>query len=92
MFQEWLKLWELQNVATQGRELSSQTRAAERQTLRELIQLHAEHQNQVGQTLRWLFDIPLATCQECQMSAMRQWLKTWKPVIEESYKTALETG
>ena len=85
-------IWELRNGDRHGRDLASQTQAAERQTIQELTQLYEDHQNQVGQTLQWLFDIPLVTRKGWRMSAIRQWMNTWKPVIEESYQTALETG
>ena len=44
-----------------GLDWASQTQAAERPTLWELTQSYEEHPHQVGQTLRWLLDIPLAT-------------------------------
>ena len=92
MFKEWWKLWELRNSDRHGQDLATQTQASERQTLRELEQLYNDHKDKVGQTLQWLFAIPILTRQQMKMSALRQWINTWKPVIEESYKTALETG
>ena len=91
IFQEWWKLWELSNCDRHGRDIASKTQAEERQALRELEQLYEDHQHKVSQTLQWLFEIPIATRQPWRTSALRQWINTWKPVIEESYNTALET-
>ena len=92
IFQEWWKLWELCNSDRWGRDLASKTQAESRQTLRELTLLYETHQNRAGQMLQWLFDIPLQTRMQSRTNALRQWLNTWKPMLEKSYTTALETG
>ena len=92
IWKEWWKLWELRNGDRHGRDLATQTQAAERQTQRELQQFYDNHQHKVGQALQWLFAIPITTRQQWKISAIQQWIKTWKPVIEESYNIALDTG
>ena len=92
IFQEWWKLWELRNSDRHGHDLVTQTQAESRQTLRELTLLYETYQNQVGQTQQWLFAVPLQTRMQMRTNALRQWLNTWKPVLEKSYATALETG
>jgi hypothetical protein len=42
--------------------------------------------------LQWLFAIPLQERLQQRYSALRQWIDGWKPIIEKSYTTALETG
>jgi transposase-like protein len=66
--------------------------ADERQAIRECIQLYEKHKDTVTDDLQWLFAIPLQECLQLRYSALRQWIDRWKPIIEKSYITALETG
>ena len=92
LFKEWWKLWELRNGDRHGRDASTRATAENRQILSELIQFYENHKDTAPQRLQWLFDIPLMTRMQLQTAVIWQWLDTWKPIIEKSYTTALETG
>jgi hypothetical protein len=92
LFAEWWTLWNSRNGDRHGRDLASQREAEAFQAIRELNLLYDTHQLSVIPRLQWLFEIPLLTRMQWQPAAIRQWLNTWKPVIEESYTTQLQTG
>ena len=92
IFQEWWKLWELRNEDLHGRDYNTRTQAETRQGIRELTQLYQAHQEIAPPHLQWLFNIPLMTRMQYNISTIRQWINRWKPILERSYRTALETG
>ena len=92
IFQEWWKLWELRNEDLHGRDLNTRTQAETRQGIRELTHLYQAHHDIAPLHLQWLFDIPLITRMQYNISTIRQWINRWKPILERSYQTELETG
>jgi hypothetical protein len=58
----------------------------------ELQQFYANHDGTVHQRLQWLFEESITHKLEWRTGSIVMWLNTWKPIVEESYKTALETG
>ena len=92
IFKEWWKLWELRNG------ISAWSWSRYTDTGKWVANLAW-----IGTVVQWpqrqgMSYIPVAICDshnnttKMKMWALRQWINTWKPVIEESYKTALETG
>jgi hypothetical protein len=93
IFKEWNTLWDLRNGDRHGRDTKTKMQAAdERQAIRECTQLYEKHKDTVTADLQYLFAIPLQERFQQKYSALRQWIDGWKPIIEKSYTTALETG
>jgi len=88
--QEWLKLWKLRNEDRHGRDKATRMQAEERQAVRELEQFFEANDGIVVPRLQWLFDnYPINECRGWRTGKIRIWLNTWKPVVDESYNTAL---
>ena len=90
--QQWLNLWKMRNEDRHGRDDDTRRQARDNQTIHEATLFYNEHATRVNPTLQWLFEIPLTTRTQGNISNLRIWLRTWKPVVEKSYTTALETG
>jgi hypothetical protein len=75
-----------------GRDINTKHQATTRQAIRELTQLYHAHKDTAAQNLQWLFDMPLGTQMQWRTFIILQWISTWKPILEKSYTTALETG
>lgn len=90
--QQWLNLWKMRNEDRHGRDDDTRRQARDNQTIHEATLFYNEHATRVNPTLQWLFEIPLTTRTQGNISTLRIWLRTWKPVVEKSYTTALETG
>jgi hypothetical protein len=91
-FTEWLKRWTIRNEDRHGRDQPTKTQAENRQAMRELQQFYANHDGRVHDRLQWLFEESITHKLEWRTGSIIMWLNTWKPIVEESYKTALETG
>jgi hypothetical protein len=91
-FQQWLDLWKIRNEDRHGRDEATKRQAKDRQTIREIIQFYKHHDTRVDPTHQWHFNIPIQERMQGNISSQRIWLNTWKPVIEKSYTTNLETG
>ena len=89
---QWLKLWKLRNEDRHGHDVNTRAQAEEAQVYRELQQFYEAHDGNVPERLQWIFDTPISTRMEGKVGITRLWLNTWKPVMEQSYTTALETG
>jgi hypothetical protein len=92
IFAQWWTLWELRNEDRHGRDLATQSQAHTRQAIHELTQLYDAYQHTVPDRLGWLFSTSLQTRMQWPTNALRLWINTWKPILQESYTTALETG
>jgi hypothetical protein len=92
IFKVWNKLWDLRNGDRHRRDTKTKMQADERQAIRECIQLYEKHKDTVTEDLQWLFAIPLQERLQLRYSALQQWIDGWKPIIDKSYTTALETG
>jgi hypothetical protein len=92
IFTQWWTLWELRNEDRHGRDLVTQSQAHARQAIYELTQLYDDYQHTVPDRLGWLFSTSLQTRMQWPTNALRLWINTWKPILQESYTTALETG
>jgi hypothetical protein len=91
-FTEWLKLWTIRNEDRYGRDQPTKIQAESRQAICELQQFYANHDGRVHHILQWFFEASITNKLEWHTGSIVMWLNTWKPIIEESYKTALETG
>ena len=91
ILQGWLALWKHRNDDRHGRDMASRQRIAKAQASRELEQLY-EYQGWVLDRHEWLFSTPLQARMNLPTHSMRAFINTWKPIIEESYQTKLETG
>jgi hypothetical protein len=92
IFAQWWTLWELRNEDRHGRDLATQSQAHARQAIHELTQIYDTYQHTVPARLEWLFTTSLQTRMQWPTHALRLWITTWKPILQESYTTALETG
>jgi hypothetical protein len=92
IFTQWWSLWELRNEDRHGRDLATQSQAHARQAIHELTQIYDDFQHTVPERLGWLFSTSLQTRMQWPTHALRLWINTWKPILRESYTTALETG
>jgi hypothetical protein len=92
MLREWLKLWKLRNEDRHGSNRHTRRQAEERQAIRELQQFYDAHDGRVPSRLQWLFDTPISEKMAWTVGNIRLWLNAWKPVVEKSYTTDLETG
>jgi hypothetical protein len=90
--QQWLNLWKMRNEDRHGRDGDTRRQAQDNQTIRETTKFYEEYSTRVNPTLQWLFEIPLTKRIQGNISTLRIWLRTWKPVVEKSYATSLETG
>jgi len=90
--QQWLNLWKLRNEDRHGRDDDTRRQAQNNQTIHEATTFYEEHAARVNPNLQWLFETPLITRTQGNISNLRIWLRTWKPVVEKSYATSLETG
>jgi hypothetical protein len=91
-FQQWLNLWKIRNEDRHGGDEATKRQAQDRQTIREIIQFYEHHTTRVDPTHQWLFDKTIQESIQGNISSQRIWLNTWKPIIEKSYTTNLETG
>ena len=82
IFKQWWQLWELRNQDRHGHDAASRLQADALQTDRERTMFYAEYKERVPQQWSWLFNTPIATHRDRPISATRQWLNTWKPIID----------
>jgi hypothetical protein len=92
IFKEWWRLGELRNSDRHGRDHRSKLQSETRQGIRELTQLYEAHKDNAPQHLQYLFTTPLLTRMQGNIATIRQWINRWKPILERSYRTELETG
>jgi hypothetical protein len=91
-FQECFQLWTLRNQDRHGHDPATQLQAEAAQTIRELELFYTANKDNVAQRLRWIFDKTFEERREMRTGIIRLWLNTWKPVVDASYKTELNTG
>jgi hypothetical protein len=92
LFKAWWQLWDLRNSDRHGRDHRTTIQANTRQGILELTQLYESHQETAPAHLQHLFTIPLITRMQGNIATIRQWINRWKPILERSYETELETG
>ena len=83
VFEQWWQLWELRNQDRHGRDLATRLQADAIQLDRELTMFYEDYEGKVPQQRSWLFDTSMATHRDRPISATRQWLNTWKPIIDD---------
>ena len=88
----WLDLWQLRNGDRHGRDKTTKAQAAKAQAVRELELIYDGHLNQILPHHNWILETPLEQRKNLRTHALRLWINCFKPVLEESYKTRLETG
>jgi len=91
IWKQWLELWKLRNGDRHGRDYATQAEAAKQQAVRELEQMY-EYKGLVMPQHDWIFATPLDQQRQKRTYVLRAFLSNFRPVIEESYKTRLETG
>ena len=91
-FKEWWKLWTIRNEDRHGKDLQSRQQAENGQAIRELQQIYDSYEADVAPELEHVFNTPIQTLQAQTTNSIRMWINTWKPALEESYATRLETG
>ena len=84
IWEQWWKLWELRNHDRHGHDLATRMQAQEQQVHQEIQNLYADYAHKVPQHLRWLFDTTIETHRSRPTAATRQWLNTWKPIVESA--------
>jgi hypothetical protein len=91
-FKEWLNLWKLRNEDRHGHDAATEQQAREQQTIREATIFYDNYADKVGPDHEWLFTTNLQDRLQGRISTTQIWLSTWKPIVEERYTTALNTG
>ena len=91
IFTQWKDLWLLRNQDRHGRDFKTQSEAAHRQAVAEVIQMY-EHKPQAEPCHAFIFSIPLHQRQNQTTYVLRAFISNYKPILEESYQTRLETG
>ena len=91
IFQQWLDLWKLRNGDRHGRDYKTQAEAAKQQAVREIEQLY-EYKGQLLPQHEWILATPLEQQRSKRTYVLRAFISNFGPIIEESYKTRLETG
>ena len=86
IFNNWWKLWESRNQDRHGRDLATRIQTQALQTDRELAMFYEEFSGQVPQELSWILDTSLETHRKRPTAATRQWLNTWRPIVEDTVK------
>ena len=66
--------------------MATKLQAQALQVDRELQMFYAEFDGKVPQDLQWIFGANIATHRDRPTTATRQWLNTWKPIVEEAFK------
>ena len=97
ILQQWWHLWESRNEDRHGRDAQTKAQAANRQAIHELDVIYNKYTIDLIPSLllpkdRWLLSVPFHTRAIWPTHAIRQWINTWEPVLQESYKTQLEVG
>ena len=87
IFEQWWKLWELRNQDRHGRDYATRLQAQALQVTHELQTFYADYAGKVPQTINWLFDTTIETHRDRSTAATRQWLNTWRPIVEAMIAT-----
>ena len=82
IWDQWWNLWESRNQDRHGHDMATQIQAQERQLEHEIQQFHEDYAEKVLQHLGWLFDTTIETHRSRPTAVTRQWLNTWKPIVE----------
>ena len=64
----------------------------ERQVNHEIRKFHEDYAGKVPQHLEWLFDTTISTHRSRPTAATRQWLNTWRPIVENAVKDSTHEG
>ena len=84
IWDQWWKLWDMRNSDRHGRDLTMRLQAQELQLEHEIQRFYDYYANKVPQHLEWLFNTTIETHRRRPTAATRQWLNTWKPIIENA--------
>ena len=87
----WLDLWKLRNADRHGSDVQSRNRAHKAQAIREMELLY-QLKGGLLQKHNWILETPLQQRMNLSIHAMRLWINSYKPILEESYKTRNATG
>ena len=91
ILQGWLDLWKLRNADRHGRDTQSRNRAHKAQAIRELELLY-DLKGSILPKHNWILETPLQQRMNLSIHTMRLWINSYKPILEESYKTRNATG
>ena len=81
----------MRNGDRHGRDYKTQAEAAKQQAVREIEQLY-EYKGQLLPQHEWILATPLEQQRSKRTYVLRAFISNFGPIIEESYKTRLETG
>ena len=85
IWDQWWKLWDMRNSNRHGRDLATRLQAQELQLEHKIQTFYDDYANKVPQHLGWLFDTTIETHRSRPTVATRQWLNTWKPIVENAF-------
>ena len=91
ILESWLQLWELRNGDRHGRDSQTKAQARRDQAIRELEMAYA-FKDQIMPRHNWILSVPLDQKKNLKTHAIRMWLSSFVPILEESYKEQLNTG
>jgi hypothetical protein len=91
MLSQWLDLWKLRNEDRHGQDYVSKRAAERNQAIREVEQLY-EFKGRIQPEDAWIFHTPIEQQRTKSTYVLRAFLSNYKPLVNGSYQTRLETG
>ena len=91
ILESWLQVWDLRNGDRHGRDAQTKAQARRAQAIREL-ELAYEYKDLILAHHNWILGVPLDQKKNLTTHAIRMWLSSFVPILEESYKEQLNTG
>ena len=89
--ENWLEVWNIRNGDRHGRDTLTKAQAKREQAIRELELAYA-YKDQTLPQHNWILSVPLEQKKNLKTYAIRMWLSSFVPILEESYKEQLNTG
>jgi hypothetical protein len=91
IFEQWLKLWKMRNEDRHGKDTKAKKEAERKQAIRELEQMYEEHGDTQEEEV-WMLQRELNEQREKSTYIIRATISNYRPVLEGSHQTQLETG
>jgi hypothetical protein len=90
VFEHWLKLWKIRNEEKHGKDAKERKEKERKQAIRELEQMYEDHAETREEA--WILQRDLNEQKTKSTYTIRAIISNYKPVLEGSHQTQLETG
>jgi hypothetical protein len=91
IFEQWLKLWRMRNEERHGGDTTERKEAERKQAIRELEQMYEDH-GDTQEEEAWMLQTELNEQRAKSTYTIRATISNYRPVLEGSHQTQLETG